>query len=85
MFHLDKKCTTTYARAGTIRTPHGPIQTPIFMPVGTQATVKAVSPEELVGVGAQIILGNTYHLYPGTAERRRPAQVQRLERPYPYR
>jgi queuine tRNA-ribosyltransferase len=50
-------------RAGTLITPHGPIETPIFMPVGTQATVKAVSPEELAGVGAQIILGNTYHLY----------------------
>jgi queuine tRNA-ribosyltransferase len=50
-------------RAGTIKTSHGPIHTPIFMPVGTQATVKAVTPEELSAVGAQIILGNAYHLY----------------------
>ncbi|RJQ74050.1 MAG: tRNA guanosine(34) transglycosylase Tgt [Desulfobacteraceae bacterium] len=50
-------------RAGVLKTPHGDITTPIFMPVGTQATVKALSPEELAAVGAQIILGNTYHLY----------------------
>jgi queuine tRNA-ribosyltransferase len=62
MFTLQKK-SKIGPRAGTLITPHGPIETPIFMPVGTQATVKAVSPEELVGVGAQIILGNTYHLY----------------------
>ncbi|MDA8140818.1 MAG: tRNA guanosine(34) transglycosylase Tgt [Desulfobacteraceae bacterium] len=67
-FQLLKTCPNTSARAGRIRTPHGEIQTPIFMPVGTQATVKALSPEELEAVGAQIILGNTYHLYlrPGT-------------------
>jgi queuine tRNA-ribosyltransferase len=50
-------------RAGTIKTSHGLIHTPIFMPVGTQATVKAVTPEELAEAGAQIILGNAYHLY----------------------
>ena len=61
-FMLDAECSETWARAGTIQTPHGTIQTPIFMPVGTQATVKSVSPEELHGVGAQIILSNTYHL-----------------------
>ncbi len=51
-----------------LSTDHGTIETPIFMPVGTQATVKAVSPEELEALGARIILGNTYHLYlrPGT-------------------
>lgn len=48
---------------GEIETPHGTFETPVFMPVGTQATVKAVSPEELKAVGVQIILGNTYHLY----------------------
>jgi queuine tRNA-ribosyltransferase len=62
MFTLQKKCRSG-PRAGTFQTPHGTIETPVFMPVGTQATVKAVSPEELAGVGAQIILGNTYHLY----------------------
>lgn len=50
-------------RAGVITTPHGTIETPVFMPVGTQATVKAMSPVELEEVGAQIILANTYHLY----------------------
>lgn len=61
-FTIDAECSETWARAGTIQTPHGTIQTPIFMPVGTQATVKSVSPEELHAVGAQIILANTYHL-----------------------
>src|SRR5436305_4173801 len=51
------------ARAGILTTPHGTIETPVFMPVGTQATVKSVSPDELRGVKAQIILSNTYHLY----------------------
>jgi queuine tRNA-ribosyltransferase len=50
------------ARRGEISTPHGPIQTPAFMPVGTQATVKAMMPEEVRGTGADILLGNTYHL-----------------------
>jgi len=56
------------ARAGELTTVHGTISTPVFMPVGTQATVKALTPEELKNAGAQIILGNTYHLYlrPGT-------------------
>lgn len=51
------------ARAGSFDTLHGRVHTPVFMPVGTQATVKALSPEELKSAGAQIILGNTYHLY----------------------
>jgi len=51
------------ARAGEITTPHGKIKTPVFMPVGTQATVKAMTSEELIDIGAEIILGNTYHLY----------------------
>lgn len=51
------------ARCGIIHTPHGDIETPIFMPVGTQATVKTMTPEELVEIGSQIILGNTYHLH----------------------
>ncbi len=50
------------ARAGRLTTAHGAIETPIFMPVGTQATVKGLTPEMVRGVGAQIILGNTYHL-----------------------
>jgi tRNA-guanine transglycosylase, queuosine-34-forming len=51
------------ARAGTLHTRRGPIETPVFMPVGTQATVKAMTPRELREVGAQVILGNTYHLH----------------------
>ncbi len=53
----------TRARAGVVTTRRGRIETPIFMPVGTQATVKSLSPEELQQAGAQIILANTYHLY----------------------
>src|SRR5436309_346158 len=61
-FTIDAECPTSWARAGTITTPHGTISTPIFMPVGTQATVKSVSPEELQEVGVEILLANTYHL-----------------------
>jgi queuine tRNA-ribosyltransferase len=62
-FETTAKSTQTNARAGRLTTAHGTITTPIFMPVGTLATVKAVCPEELIEAGAQIILGNTYHLY----------------------
>jgi queuine tRNA-ribosyltransferase len=51
------------ARAGLFKTPHGILQTPIFAPVGTQATVKAVTPEQLQDIGASLVLSNTYHLY----------------------
>ena len=51
------------ARAGTLRTPHGAVQTPTFMPVGTKATVKGLTPGDLRTIGAGIVLGNTYHLY----------------------
>src|SRR5213082_2658258 len=61
-FSIDAECSDTWARAGRIHTPHGTVHTPIFMPVGTQATVKSVSPEELRAAGTQIILANTYHL-----------------------
>ena len=61
-FSIEAECAGSWARAGTIQTPHGTIRTPIFMPVGTQATVKSVSPEELCEAGAMIILANTYHL-----------------------
>src|SRR5262249_21507652 len=50
------------ARAGEIRTPHGIVRTPAFMPVGTQATVKGLSPDQVRATGADIVLGNTYHL-----------------------
>ena len=61
-FTIEAECSDSWARAGTIQTAHGSFQTPIFMPVGTQATVKSVSPEELRDAGAAIILANTYHL-----------------------
>jgi queuine tRNA-ribosyltransferase len=67
-FEIEKPCSHTRARAGKLHTPHGLIETPVFMPVGTQGTVKAMTPANLDAVGTQIILGNTYHLYlrPGT-------------------
>ena len=58
-----KTCKQTGARLGIVHTPHGSFETPAFMPVGTQATVKTMSPEELKEMGAGIILGNTYHLW----------------------
>ncbi|MEW9667240.1 tRNA guanosine(34) transglycosylase Tgt [Ammoniphilus sp. 3BR4] len=62
-YELLKVCKQTGARRGRLHTPHGTIETPIFMPVGTLATVKAMSPEELKEMDAQIILSNTYHLF----------------------
>lgn len=62
-YELIKKDKKTGARLGRLHTPHGVIETPIFMPVGTQATVKSMSPEELKEMNAQIILSNTYHLF----------------------
>jgi queuine tRNA-ribosyltransferase len=61
--HFDVIATDGAARAGILRTPHGGIGTPAFMPVGTKGTVKGLDPEELRTVGAQIILGNAYHLH----------------------
>ncbi|MBS4539679.1 tRNA guanosine(34) transglycosylase Tgt [Clostridium sp. D2Q-11] len=62
-YELIKEEKNTKARLGKLYTPHGVIETPIFMPVGTKATVKAMTPEELKDMQAQIILSNTYHLY----------------------
>jgi queuine tRNA-ribosyltransferase len=61
-FTIQARCPDTHARASTIQTPHGEIPTPIYMPVGTQASVKALTPAELQALGAKIILSNTYHL-----------------------
>src|SRR5258706_8686367 len=55
--------THNHARRGTLTLNHGVVQTPVFMPVGTYGTVKAMSPQELEEVGARIVLGNTYHLW----------------------
>ena len=62
-FELQKVDPETGARAGVFHTPHGDILTPVYMPVGTQATVKGVLPKDLKEVGSQIVLSNTYHLY----------------------
>ena len=64
-FHFDllKKSARSSARLGIVHTPRGEIHTPAFMPVGTQATVKTMTPDEVAGLGADIILSNTYHLY----------------------
>lgn len=62
-FKIIKKDGKSKARAGIIHTPHGKIETPMFVPVGTQGTVKAISPKELRGLGAQAVLANTYHLH----------------------
>ncbi|HPN85322.1 MAG TPA: tRNA guanosine(34) transglycosylase Tgt [Victivallales bacterium] len=62
-FKLEKKCNGSKARIGLIKTAHGDIETPVYMPVGTRATVKAVTPLELDELGAEIMLANTYHLY----------------------
>lgn len=62
-YELQKQCPHTGARAGLLHTPHGTYETPMFMPVGTQATVKTLAPEELKAMGSQVILSNTYHLF----------------------
>ena len=62
-FNSFRQHTYSKARLGTLKTAHGTIETPAFMPVGTQASVKALTPEDLSNCGAQIILANTYHLY----------------------
>ena len=62
-YEVIKECKKSGARIGRFVTPHGVIKTPVFMPVGTQATVKALTPLELEDIGAQIILSNTYHLF----------------------
>ena len=62
-FELIKEDAETAGRLGRLYTPHGEVATPVFMPVGTQGSVKAMTPEELEELGAEIILSNTYHLY----------------------
>ncbi len=62
-FKIEKRMSGTLGRAGVITTPHGAIETPAFIPVGTKAAVKALTPEQVAGIGAQAVLANTYHLY----------------------
>ncbi len=86
MIHTTLQATDGAARALHIDTPRGAVETPVFMPVGTQGTVKAMAPEDLEAVGAQIILANTYHLHlrPGEDVVRRLGGLHRFmhwERP----
>ena len=62
-FTVEKKDKQTHARAGVLKTPHGVVHTPMFVPVGTQATVKTLTPDELRQMDAEIVLANTYHLH----------------------
>src|SRR5512136_1912900 len=62
-FEIEKTCPQTGARAGFITTAHGVVPTPAFMPVGSQATVKALTADDVRDVGAKMILSNAYHLY----------------------
>lgn len=62
-FEITHICKQSGARTGVLHTPHGDVETPMFMPVGTQATVKFVSPEELKNLGSGVVLANTYHLW----------------------
>ena len=62
-FNFELITTDNVARAGKITTAHGEVPTPVFMPVGTYAAVKTLTPDELAAGGAKIILSNTYHLY----------------------
>jgi queuine tRNA-ribosyltransferase len=66
--HFELAASDGFARAGRLSLAHGVVETPVFMPVGTYGTVKAMTPEELIALGAQVVLGNTYHLMlrPGT-------------------
>jgi queuine tRNA-ribosyltransferase len=63
LFQLAKTCPKTGARAGTLTTPHGSVPTPLFIPVGSQGTVKTLTPHDLESLGVGMILANTYHLY----------------------
>src|SRR5512146_104359 len=63
MFEFTLDARSSAARAGTLTLPHGVVETPCFMPVGTQGSVRALSPHDLRAVGAQIVLANTYHLH----------------------
>jgi len=62
-FELEEKCPHTWARVGVLHTPHGAVPTPVFCPVGTQATVKTLTPRDLEEVGASLVVANTYHLH----------------------
>ncbi len=79
-FELIKEDPRSGARLGKLHTPHGTFDTPMFMPVGTQATVKTLTPEELYDMKSQVILSNTYHLFlrPGTELIRKAGGIHRF-------
>ncbi|MFO8100953.1 MAG: tRNA guanosine(34) transglycosylase Tgt [Dehalococcoidia bacterium] len=79
-FELTAACPQTDARAGTLNTPHGSVPTPAFIPLATQGSVKSLSPDDLYGLEAKILLGNTYHLYlrPGIEVIRRLGGLHRF-------
>jgi queuine tRNA-ribosyltransferase len=79
-FRVEIKKTSAASRRGCLGTPHGEVETPVFMPVGTQATVKAVSQDVLEELGVEILLGNTYHLYlrPGVEQIRKLGGLHRF-------
>jgi queuine tRNA-ribosyltransferase len=79
-FRIDAQASGSRARAATFRTPHGLVETPLFMPVGTQAAVRAQSPQSLVAAGSQVLLANTYHLLlrPGAEVFRRMGGIHRF-------
>jgi hypothetical protein len=90
MLQFDLLCTEGRARRGRLTLNHGVVQTPVFMPVGTYGTVKGVMPRSLQEMGAQIILGNTFHLWmrPGLEvmrRLRRAAPLRGLARAHPHR
>ncbi|NLE94668.1 MAG: tRNA-guanine transglycosylase, partial [Dehalococcoidia bacterium] len=62
-FTIDHCCPHSGARTGLLHTMHGDVRTPVFMPVGSQATVKTLTPDELRHIGCEIVLANAYHLY----------------------
>lgn len=64
-FETLARCSTTKARASILTLPHGPVNTPVFMPVGTQGTLKGLTPRQLEDLNCQIMLNNTYHLVMG--------------------
>ncbi|MCR5449119.1 MAG: tRNA guanosine(34) transglycosylase Tgt [Solobacterium sp.] len=79
-FEITHVCKQSGARTGILHTPHGDVETPMFMPVGTQATVKFLSPEELYAMNAGVVLANTYHLWlrPGEDVLREAGGVQKF-------
>ena len=77
-FIIKKKIDGALGRAGEITTAHGVIQTPAFVSVGTKATIKSLTPEEVKNLGAQVVLANTYHLYlqPGETVLKEAGKIQ---------